>query len=893
MSERLRAVWATASSTPWRRAPGLLLRRPGVLAAVAGACAVMVAAVTAVPLFLSSTGTAAVELQAAERCPRDTGVQLVRSVPAGEVRAPGPDPFAPLADRLATSNRWAGLDVTLAGPGPADPEPAWLLAREDATDHVEVVDGPRGDGVWIPDRAAEAAGLGVGDVARIGGTPVPVAAVYRDQAGADVDPFWCSNADRLLVQSLGGGLVLPPPVLLVDPAVFASVMEDLAVAEVPAVVEAGLRNGLTIEHAEQLVADLACHGARVGRLAWCEDGQPGIPVIGGTRPVLEQATDDEEFVERYFESSLPFVLGRARAIQTAVGSGIWPVAALASLAGAGLMAAAAALWFERRRREVLLLSVRGVSPVGLGTKAVLELLLPLLAGAVAGLALAYGLVSWLGPSSVLEPAALRRAAAAAGIVLGVAAGIVVAVVAVRVRGGGAHPVRRLPLAWIPWELALAALTVVSYRRLGEWGVPVGRGDEVSHVDVLGLLFPVLFLLTVVAVVARAMSVGLRPLRAWSHRWPTAAWLAVRRVARARAAVLGLVAASAVAVGVLVYAMTMDRSLHSTLEAKALTFVGSDLAVGIDEDATIPDALVGRTTLVRVMRGSLDVDGPQLVEVVGIDPRTFAAVAFWDDTFAELSLDAIADRLAQRDGDTVPAVVVGAPIDGTAELIAGDAFAEHLTIEPVVEPEVFPGMEDDNPTVYVDRSLFDDPRLGGDRAEAWIRGDREEALAILREAGIAIDEVRRAATVADTSSFLTVSWTFGFMRSLALAAGLLAIGGLAAHLAARRRDRVLGHAFLRRMGLSRRQHLVALLLELTAGVVVGCWLGLGAALAATWSAHGRLDPVPSMPPAPLLRPASLAVLAAAIGSVVVAALAALVAERRAERDDHVEVLRAGA
>ncbi len=66
-------MWATGWSAPWRRAPFPLLRRPGVLATVAGASAVVVAALAAVPLFLSSAGTASIELQAAERCPRDTG----------------------------------------------------------------------------------------------------------------------------------------------------------------------------------------------------------------------------------------------------------------------------------------------------------------------------------------------------------------------------------------------------------------------------------------------------------------------------------------------------------------------------------------------------------------------------------------------------------------------------------------------------------------------------------------------------------------------------------------------------------------------------------------------------------------------------------------------------
>ena len=72
-----------------------------------------------------------------------------------------------------------------------------------------------------------------------------------------------------------------------------------------------------------------------------------------------EAPDADSFVRTYFGSSLPFVADRAGAIQTAVGGGIWPVAALAAVAGGGLVAATASLWFDRRQREVALLTVRG------------------------------------------------------------------------------------------------------------------------------------------------------------------------------------------------------------------------------------------------------------------------------------------------------------------------------------------------------------------------------------------------------------------------------------------------------------------------------------------------------------------------------------------------------
>jgi putative ABC transport system permease protein len=147
-------------------------------------------------------------------------------------------------------------------------------------------------------------------------------------------------------------------------------------------------------------------------------------------------------------------------------------------------------------------------------------------------------------------------------------------------------------------------------------------------------------------------------------------------------------------------------------------------------------------------------------------------------------------------------------------------------------------------------------------------------------------------VVDRVSFLTVAWTFDFVQAIAIAAGLLVIGGLTAYLDARRRHRILGYAFARRMGLTAAQHRLALLAERAASVVVGCWLGLGIALAGAWLAHDRLDPVPGFRPDPVLRPATAVIVTLAATATLVAVVAATLAQRRADDDSPVDVLRAG-
>jgi putative ABC transport system permease protein len=897
MGDRIRAALVTLWSAPWRRAPLLLRRRPGVLATVAGAGAVMAASMAAVPLFLSSVGTESVALQVAERCPRDTGATLSFLASPPGVRSPAPDPFLPLADRVGPGHRWVRLEsITIGAPGGAG-ERMSLLYRDDALDHVDVVEGGGGQGAWLTDRAAEMTGLGVGDVAAIGDAEVPVVGIYRDLAGATVDDFWCSNADLVLIESRGADLRLPPPMVLVDADTFASLMGRLQIEQARGAWEAALRDDLTVTDTRALVPQLACSTEDAPVLTWCAGGDR--PPVARTRQRDFSLRDvaaqsDADFVERFLDSHLPFVNERSRAIQTSVGGGIWPVAGFAGLAGVGLVAAAASLWFDRRRREITLLTVRGVSPAGLGLKAVLELSIPSVVGAVAGIALAYGMVVWLGPSPVLEGSALVRAAQAGLLSLLGAAATIWVVVANRVRTHGVHGRRRIRLALLPWELALGWATLVSFDRLGDWGLPAGRGADISRVDVWGLMFPVLFLVTAVAVLSRVIGWVLRPLRAVSRSWPTALYLAVRRVARYRVAVIGLGAAAAVAAGVLGYAATMNRSLDATLQAKARTFVGSDTAVHIPLAAEMPPALADRTTEVHVHQDAWIVDGGRdSAMVLGIDPATFERGAYWDPTFADAPLRAVLDRLAMPpERGVIPAVLVGAPAGATAQIAIRRGVTQELTVAPIEGVSAFPGMSRPEPTIVVADSVLADLGLGTGTRELWISGDRDTALQALDASDTGFEEEREVARVAGGASFVTVSWTFGFMQSLGISAGLLVVGGIAVYLDARRRDRLLGYAFMRRMGLSGGQHRRALGAELTASVLIGCWTGLGIALAAAWLAHQHIDPVPGYRPDPVLRPATAMVASLATIAVILAVVATFLAQRRVDRDDPVEVLRAG-
>lgn len=895
---RVRAALDTLGSAPWRRAPWLLRRRPGVLVPTAGACAVLAASLASVPLFLSSAGTEAVELQAAERCPRDTGATyLVPPKPGSQLGAP--DPFTPLADELGPSVQWGRLETSLEGPDPSRRTPVVVLFRDGALARLDVVEGSaRPGGVWVSDRAVEMTGVGRSDSARLGGVPTPVAGVYRDlAAGTIADPFWCAHRIDLLLR--GSDLVPPPPVVIADRETWFSLEGSADSVVVEAAWEVPLRSNVTVTEARALVEDLACDGPRVADLAWCAGGRR--PLVGSDA-VPTATLDDRQivapdattFVERYFGSSLPFVGDRARAIQVTVGGGVWPVAVLAALAGAGLVAATALLWCDRRQREVALLAVRGVTPAAVALKAVLELAGALLVGSAAGVVLAFGLVVWVGPSPTLEPAAVVRASWVGAGALLFSALVVASVVAVRVRVSHVGRRRRTWLRIVPWEVALGLATVLSLRRLDEWGVPVSRGANVSRVDVVGLMFPVLFLITMVAVVSRVLVLALGPLRALSRDWPSSMFLAVRRVARYRTAVIAMVAASAVATGVLGYAATIQRSMDATLQAKGHVYVGSDVVVRVPHDEQIPAALAGRSTGVDFYRRAwVDLSRREQVNVFAVDPTSFAQAAFWDASLAPVGLEEILERLAAPPtAGRVPALVVGIDVPAFAEAGIVTFGTTRFEIAEIAEVQAFPGMRRGSPAMFVAASALEDLGLSTRVRETWIRGERAEILSTLDEASTSYEETTTADGVVDAVAFLTVSRTFGFMRSLAVASALLVVGGVAVYFDARRRSRVLAYAFARRMGLTRRQHLRALLAEVLAGVGVGCWLGLVVALVAAGVAHERIDPLPALRPDPLLRPATALLVGLGLAALVVASIAAAIAQRVTDRDDPLDVLRGG-
>lgn len=897
-------------TAPWRRAPLLLRRSPAVLLAVLAAGLVLGAAAAATPLFLSSAANAALTRQIEERCPPTVGLQ-VRSngalggrVTAEETaRAAGlggatawPAGRELLAIRERTVRHAASLmpnlgppvlamsgpQVQLTGAAPDRLSGGRLLYRDGFEGQIrKLASAPGMTGVWLPSEAAAQLGVRPGDRITVSLTgrsaPVGVAGTYRELHRLPPTPYWCAQAERIYPPGFAEDP--PPPLVLADRATFTTLSRRLQETRLEFSWDLKPADGITLAQAKDTVA-----GYPAARQALVADG-------GGMLTSEEAGAFNSPGVA-VTATQLPFLVQRSEAIVAAVGGAIGPVAVAGTGVALLLVAAAGSYWVDRRRVEVALLAARGVGPAAIAAKAVLEMLVWLAAGGVLGWLAAVGLVRLLGPSDLLDPSAVPAALARTGVALAVGLVLLGLVAGLRTRAMTERGIGARPgvLARVPWELAVLALAAVAFRRLTDQGPPVATGTEPPRIDLLLLAFPMLFLVGAVALAVRLLGPLVRRLRTAGSAWPHAAYLAARRLAHGARLALLLVAASALSIGVLVYAATLTLSVRATLDAKARTFVGSDVSVeGFTRGAVIPADLDATV----VDRYEEVLVGGRPVMMLAIDPATFVRGAFWDDSLADEPLDRVVGDLAPGPAGTpVPVVVVGRTLP---DRFAFDLFlgaqgrSERFQAQVTERVRAFPGMRA-NPLVVVDRRAL----AGLDPAREtllWARGGREQVLAALDRADVrVVGVVTDARDVLDVSSFLATAWTFGFLQALGVLTGLITAGGLLLYLETRQRSRRAAYALSRRMGLSRAAHLGSLLAEVGGTLLGGLAIGVGLSFVAARLVYLRLDALPTVPPVPLLRAPVLALAGTVMAVLAVTWLAAWMAQRSADRTNLAEVLR---
>ena len=901
----------------WRKAPLVLFRFRGLFVALTGGATLLAFAAAAPPLFVSSVASNALRNEAESMNRYAAGISFVQNgyfAPRGAATAPGfflGRPVTPGTEySVAERNRRLAraLDDMPAVGDPifgiaTDPvlpskrgssstvRPIRLVARSNALAHVERLEGG-GAGVWLADTTAEAMGVRPGERIYVGDDgglrdprPLRVAGIYRSLHSRPNTPYWSAMYNEIYPQTPDAPI----------PEVFAIADETLVV---DLAIRLGLRarirtewplasTNVTLAEAERIEGRFRTLGHYAnepdhpfGHLISCEGCFRFDTLDLNTATSLPDALD-------LAHETVAMLRGPADLVSTA---GL--LVALAVLAAAGAFSIA------RRRVESGLLFARGMSASAVGAKAAVESLLPVVLGALVGFGVAYTLVASVGPGHVAGDAVGRGAQLAAlTIPVGIAALGLVAGLVYRRQEDATHGVGLA--SRLPWEIGALALAAFFFYGLESDGAFVGDPSKgAARPSIALLLFPFFFIAGGAGLAARGLPEPLRSLRRRSGGFGPAGYLAVRRVAGATRLSLLLMVGCAVALGILVYAQAVVRSLDRAVVSKSLVSIGSDASGGTSADREIPSDLPYPATVVIKMVEQGDLDGVP-ADVLAIDPATFADASHWEGRWASASLPSLVERLERDSGDALAVVVTrNAPIDARILEVGGTA----VPLEVVARAEAFPGMFKARPLVVASRprlaEVFEaagesDPtiRLGA-QAEVWVKGENPRAAQALAASSLRPFPVLTAEEARETPAATAVRNTFAFLNALGIAAGLLTVVAILLHVQARQRSGVIAHALGSRMGLTNGQHRTSLALEVAAILLTALVVGGALALLAARLLVGDIDPRPTVPPAPDLATPWIVLLATAAILVVVAALGGALAHAVGRRARIAEVLRAG-
>jgi putative ABC transport system permease protein len=875
---------------PFSKAPLLLFRHRVVLAAVFGAAVILGLVVALTPQFLSSATSEALEREVSGRCDASyNGAMRPSLFGGGRALQVTERNRERLTDEVAGQPNLTAPRGTVVSPtaqatkqGSDVPFPMVLLYRDGFEDRLEILegDGERG-GVWIDEYAAEQYELRIGDVVvfntidvfsaeqvRVVERELPVTAITQDHAQLQSLHFWCGVED-LIGFTPGGDR--KPPVGLVDLDVFAGNSSD------------------PDDDAHYLVAE------EYWELPVEHQGLT-LTIAGEILSTFDEASRTIFFVPDEISTDLTTVTSRVEAIGVALNTSVRPLAVVVILVAFGLVAAAGSYWVDRRHDELRLLSAIGVGPLPIGFKALLEMLVPIVVGVGVGALGSIPVAVWVGPGGGVEAHA-RRDGLVFAVPATLAALILVATVAaLRTRGllsTGRHRRgsrrRTLPLA------AVSILGAYWLRGvIGDEAVVFGENELVGSVDPLVLLFPVLIFVAA-GLLAAELILFLVP-RA-KDRWRGHSfYMASRRLVSSPGPVIVLLAGALIPIATLVYSAALTRSAEVSIEAKGRVFIGSDVRVpvfGLDE---LPAVLADRSTYVRRAE-RVDLGGIS-VDFMVIDPETFALGAFWHSGFSDRSLEELVGPLDEV-GSPLPAIAANAG----PGLESGTVDLGQLEVPIDVESSVssFPGARGDRPLIVVGKEAY-----ASFMAEADLPSAQDGTLPQLWVAGLTDEEVERALSeadigfaftttideVLDLTKFQVIIWTFDFLELYAALAGIIVVGAILLYADTRQRARNLSYALAMRMGLTRKEHLRAGLIEIGGLVVAGALVGSLTANLAARTIFRSLDALPATPPSPLWVGTIDLITILVLLSVGVGWLASAAAQRTADNADVSELLRHG-
>ncbi|MGZ5300501.1 MAG: hypothetical protein ACXWEJ_01595 [Actinomycetota bacterium] len=893
----------------WRKAPGSLLRHRSLFAALALGAFLVVVSSAAYPLFLSTSGSALVSSEIDDPTVTRYGAGVTYTATNVRFAKESPDGHGLLIDRrrqlfaeaLGASpevgpvvEQAMGYEVDVTGPGgripSSGPVNGVLFFGTQALDHVDIVEGADGPGVWLPDFVAAPLKAGPGDRVELRSgrfvVPVTVDGIYRALYARPSTGYWRTWFQQIYPCALCGP---PPQPILVDRAQLVALATRLGTPRARFAITAPVRADppLTLDEARGLADFAQRFDERLvsGRSSLREI----FPCCGrlyfGTRhSTLTDLLDAMPGVVHIVDQRIAAVQGP---LQVLFLTGL--------VISFGVVAAAGVFSFTSRRVDAGVLAVRGWGPVRVGVKAVLESILPCAIGAAVGFLSATGTIEWLGPDGSADPSA--KASALVGSLLATLAVIALVGVVSAFSFVSHHEPRqglvRVTL-FVPWEVLALGGAYVTAGRLHSSGGVLGTAIERPAPAVF--LFPLLLALGVAILAARLMVIALSRRRRGDPKRVSAWFLVVRRLASSSRLAVLLLVASSLALGVFTASQGMVSSLRATVEAKAEVFVGSDVELQIGPDTTIPaDLGFPATIATRSKQAGRFPNSDLRFDLLAIDPSTFERAAYWNAAFSDRSVADLMQLLSDPSGDRLPVVMAnGRGLAPTALEIQ----QQIVPIKVVAQASSVPGTSSDRPVFFVSderlRSAFaglPDPlqEVQATR-EMWIRGPSDEVVAAAADAGVDSYLTITADEVSDIPFIKAAIDTFLVLDVLGVVALILVLVVAIAYLQARQRSRIVATALSTRMGLRpgtmRRSLVLELAILLFGALAVGATTGLiGAAVVTPY-----LDPLPTIPPDPISVVPWIAVASAAVGLGAAAFVGGRLASRAARDVRLGEVLR---
>ncbi len=891
---------STGDADPlWSKAPFVLLRYPGLFVSIAVGALLLALAASAYPLFISASASELVKARIDDPTYTRWAVGMMYRNGAMPLRgSPRHGDVERRADELIRS--FVAADPYLARPvesalakevpvsvlGEQDQRETRLFTGEQALSNVDILEGSAADGVLVPDLVSDALGISPGDTIVVGspdeGTvTLPVGGIYRSLYRGGASGYWRPWNDELVLYC--PDCAPPAQALILPRAQFDDAARAIGLDHVSYAWQAPLTRDLTLQEAEDAERITSRISDQIEARTLLNRCFIAFFCNRASGPQWGSAMDD---VVRDVHGRLVAIEGSARLLRVA---GI--LIALAVVAGAGAFAMAA------RRVESTLLFARGARPRAVGGRASLEAVVPCVAGAAAGVGLAFAFVRTIGPDGALATDASAQAMWSGAIA---AFGAIVAIGVVStvsfLRQSEQHRSRFGILSRIPWELALIAFSLLILQRLRSGGaVVIDQALRTKAPSLLLFAFPIAFLAGFVALVARGLVLLLTWARGRSAGWGTSSYLAVHRLAARSRLTMLLIAAAGLCLGLFVQAQTVARSMAVTVDAKAGVYVGSDVQARIDSINATPERFPLPLTRVvrRLQAGELRADVP--FDLLAIDTGTFASTAYWDPAFSPEPLRTLLDRLAQPFDGTLPVVMAAAPNANPSQITIDRTT---LPVRIVGRADAFPGMTSLRPLVVVDaRNLLEgfagvpNPLTGSNASdEFWIRGRPAAVRAALPQLGFVPELILTADEVKDIPYIAAVIETFLVMNGLGLLAALLVFAAMLMYLQTRQRAEIVSYGLSLRMGMRSSRHLLAIATEVGAMLVIAYVVGGVLAIVAARLTIPLLDPIEAVPPEPLNVVPVITVALAAPVLLLVAIFGGWLTERRARAADLGQVMR---